>query len=114
MAARQKGYKSVDLLMPEAGINTRDFNGRPPLCFAMKNNDIEMVMALCKGRHNLQDSQDRMRLALEWAVESSALDVLHFLSNMSSESINKIGKYGQTLIHKAVEEESFEIFTVFL
>lgn len=114
MAARQKCYKSVDLLISEAGISTRDSHGRPPLFFAIKNNDIDMVMALCKGRYNLQDSQDRMHPALEWAVESSALDVLHFLLNMSSESINKIGKYGQTLIHKAVEEKSLEVLTLLL
>ena len=49
MAARQKCYKSVDFLIPEAGIDVRDCKGRPPLFFAIKNNDIDMVKALCKG-----------------------------------------------------------------
>ena len=55
-----------------------------------------------------------MHPALEWAVESSALDVLRFLLDMSSESINKIGKYGQTLTHKAVEKRSLEVLTLLL
>ena len=105
MAVRQKCYRSFDLLILEAGIDARDWDGRPLLFFAIENNNIDMVKVLCIGRYNLQDSQDRMHPALEWAVESSALDVLRFLLDISSESINKIGKYGQRLTYKAVEKK---------
>ena len=79
MAVLGRYYESVDLLISDAGIDARDEDGRPPLYFAIMNNDPEMVKALCKGRHNLRDSQDRMANALRWSVEFSALDVLHLL-----------------------------------
>lgn len=63
MAACRKFYNSADLLILDAGIDARKEVGRPPLVFAIRNNDIDMVKALYKHRYNLRDSQDRMRFA---------------------------------------------------
>ena len=90
----------------------RDENGRSPLAFGIKNSDIEMVKALCKGQYNLRDCQDRMYDAMEWAVEVSALNVLRFLLDISPQSINKPDKYGRTLTHMAARKKSLEVLTL--
>ena len=107
-------HKSVDLLISDASIDARDEDGRLPLVYAIRNNDLEMVKVLCKSRHNLRDSQDRMHDALKWSVEFSAPDVLHFLLDISSESINKPDDSGRRLIHQAAENGSLEILTILL
>ena len=66
-------YQSVDLLRCPENIDAPDCNGKTPLYHAINNNDLEMVKTLGP---DLLNSEDRFHPALEWAVQSSALDVL--------------------------------------
>lgn len=106
MATRGKCYESAQhLLRRDANIDARNDDGRPSLYYAITENDLTMVEALCKDRPEVRDSQDRMRSALEWAVESSALDVLRFQLNLSPESVNKPDYSTRTLLHEAARME---------
>ena len=88
-----------------------DCDGKAPLYHAMNKNNLEMFKAL---RPKLLDSEDRFHPALEWAVQLSALNVLVFLLNISSESVNKPDSDGCTIIHMAAEMKSLEVFTALL
>ena len=114
LATRWKCYESADLLRWAADIDAKDDDGKPPLYYAISQQDLTMVKLLCKDRPSLRDSQDRMHSALQWAVQQSALDVLAFLLSISSESVNKLDKYGCGMIHEAAEKESLEILILLL
>ncbi len=111
IAAREECYQSVDLLRCPENINARDYDGRLPLYHAIIQKDLEKVKAL---RPDLLDSEDRIHLALEWAVQSSAPNVLDLLLNIYSESVNEPDGDGRTIIHMAAELESLEVLTILL
>ena len=114
-AAAGKFYESVDFLLRwDADIDAEDDDRRPPLYYAISMKDLTMVKALCKDRPGLRYSQDQMHPALEWAVEFSAVEVLRFLLDISSESINKLNKYGRSIIHEAAQTDSPETLTFLL
>lgn len=109
LATRWKCYESADLLRWTADIDAKDDDGRPPLYYAISQQDLTMVKLLCKDRPDLRDSQDHMHPALQWAVQYSALEVLAFLLSISLDSVNKLDKYGRGIIHEAAQKESLEI-----
>lgn len=113
-AARGKCYESADLLIWAEVIDAQDDDGRPPLYYAIVQKDITMVKLLCRDRPSLRDSQDRMHPALQWAVQYSALDVLAFLLNISSDSVNKLDRHGDSITHEAAQLESLEILLLLL
>ena len=104
-------YQSVDLLRCPENIDAPDCDGKTPLYHAINNNDLEMVKALGP---DLLNSEDRFHPALEWAVQSSALDVLVFLLDISSESVNKPDSDGGTIIHMAAKMNSLGVLTALL
>ena len=105
IVARERWYQSVDLLRCPENINARDSEGRLPLYYAIVRNDLEKVKAL---RPDLVDSKDRIFSSLKWAVQSSALTVLDFLSNIFPELVNEPDSDGRTIIHMATELKSLE------
>ena len=113
-AVAGKCYESADLLRWDADIDAKDDEGKPPLYYAISLKDLTMVKVLFKDRPGLRNSQDRMHRALEWAVKFSALDVLRFLLDISSESVNKLNNYGRSIIHEAASTDSPEILTLLL
>lgn len=114
LATRAKCYESADLLRWPADMDAKDDDGKPPLYYAISQQDLTMVKLLCKDRPSLRDSQDQMRFALKWAVQYSALDVLAFLLNISSVSVNKLDRYGYGIVHEAAEKESLEVLILLL
>lgn len=114
MATREKCLQSVNLLRKVTDINARDDEGRSLLCYAISLKDLTMVKALCTDQPGLRDSEDQMYPALKWAVDFAAFDVLDFLLNISSKSVNKVDKYGSSLIHIAARMESPEALALLL
>ena len=109
IVAREECYQSVDLLRCPENINTRDWEGKLPLYYAIHKKDLEKVKAL---RPDLLGSKDRIYSAFKYAVESSALNVLNFLLNL--ELLNEQDGEKRTIIHMAAKLDSLEPLTVIL
>ena len=110
-AASARSSKSAQLLLDsKADPDTQDDDGRLPLYFAIAEDDLLTVEVLRKDRRCDND----LSAEAEWAVESSALNVLDSLLTQYPKLASQPDGRGNTLLHKAAKKDSPGVLNLLL